>query len=1013
MTRIVDTEVLVIGGGATGTGVLRDLAMRGFCACLVEKRDLAHGTTGRYHGLLHSGGRYVVKDSQAARECFQENQILRQIMPTCIENTGGYFVTTPWDELEFGSKFLEGCKKAGIPVEKVAINHMLKEEPRLNPKITQCYRLPDATADSFKAAELNIESGRQHGANFLPYHEVVLLLQSGTRIIGARCHDLIKDEFIDIHADIVVNATGAWCGKIAKNVGINISIIPGKGTMIALNHRVVHTVINRCKMPSDGDILVPTHTVTIMGTTDVPVKNPDQFAIEPWEVHLLLDEGEKLIPGFVNMRMLRAWAGVRPLYQETEITNSREVTRAFVLLDHESRDNISGLVTITSGKWTTYRKMAEATVDLICLKLGTQRACRTHIEPLPGTTNKNFHYLGERLARIEKEQDFGSIICECELTSIADVKKAIVHGEAKTIDDIRRDVRLGMGPCQGGFCTYRVAGILHELRKTDVQETNIAIRDFLQERWKGLLPILWGQQLRQERLDELIYINVLDAGHLKGPKTSRLSPENYLAPEEHLGARKTLNGAHVSNSLTSGESTSDQIIGNSKSLSSQPDLHNVIVIGSGLSGLSTAWQASKNGKNVKILTKGWGSLFWSTGCMDLLGYFPVDNPLPVFSPLESINQLIIQNPGHPYATAGLATIVAALEDFQTVCAEFNYPMHGSIERNWILPSALGVMRPTCLAPDTMIAGDLSIIEPMLIVGFEQFKDFYPQLIADNLSAQGIPAKSMTLDLSDFINHRQVTGLLLARLFESKDYRIKFVEILKKKFQTDSDIPSRIGFPAVLGLENPLAVKAHLELLLNRAIFEIPTLPPSVPGIRLHRLLSKAVHSNAGEIFEGMQVISYKKEDSRIKTLLTEAASRRLAHHAQDFVLATGGILGGGLFANYDGSLVETIFNIPISFKADRTKWFDQNFLSNDAHPIFSNGIIVNEKFQPVKETGITHFDNLYTVGSSLSSSDYLREMSQAGVSLVTGYAVGKNLTSNLNSSLSLALMPNGNSKSNV
>src|SRR5512139_1117131 len=146
--RHSQTEVLVIAGGATGTGILRDVAMRGFKCVLVERRDLAYGTTGRYHGLLHSGGRYVVKDPQAAKECYQENVILRKIMPHCIEDTGGYFVSTPSDDPEYIYKFIEGCKSAGIPADVIPTQQMLKAEPLLNPKIFNCIQVPDAAADS-------------------------------------------------------------------------------------------------------------------------------------------------------------------------------------------------------------------------------------------------------------------------------------------------------------------------------------------------------------------------------------------------------------------------------------------------------------------------------------------------------------------------------------------------------------------------------------------------------------------------------------------------------------------------------------------------------------------------------------------------------------------------------------------------------------------------------------------------------------------------------------------------
>ena len=156
--RKVQTEVLVIGGGATGAGIVRDLAMRGFECILIEKRDLTHGTTGRYHGLLHSGGRYVVKDPDAAAECIRENGILRRIMPHSLEDTGGYFVSTPWDDPEYAESFSQGCDSAGIPCEEISIDRMLKEEPLLNPDINRCFRVPDAAADSFHATQINAES---------------------------------------------------------------------------------------------------------------------------------------------------------------------------------------------------------------------------------------------------------------------------------------------------------------------------------------------------------------------------------------------------------------------------------------------------------------------------------------------------------------------------------------------------------------------------------------------------------------------------------------------------------------------------------------------------------------------------------------------------------------------------------------------------------------------------------------------------------------------------------------
>lgn len=523
--RLLETEVLVIGGGATGTGVLRDLSMRGFDALLVERRDLSHGTSGRYHGLLHSGARYVVKDPVAAVECMQENRILREIMPHCIEDTSGFFVSTPWDDPAYIPDFVAGCRAAGIPCEEVSVAEALTEEPYLNPRIERCFRVPDAAADSFLAAEGNVASAREHGAQTLTYHRVDSLVMDGDRVAGARCHDLVNGSDVEIRAQMTVNASGAWAGRVAGTAGVRFEVLAGKGTMVALNHRIVNTVINRCKMPDDGDILVPIQTVAVMGTTDERVEDPDRFSIEPWEIRFILEEGEKLVPGLSKMRVLRAWAGVRPLFQESATGETRDVTRAHALLDHAERDGVGGFITITGGKWTTFRRMAEVCVDAVSRILGSDRPCQTHLEPLPDSrAQKQYHRLGARLAHIEDEEAFGSLVCECELATRSDVLSAIHEGDAKTIDDVRRDVRLGMGPCQGGWCVARVAGMLHEVRRPNVIESNAALRDFLQERWKGVAPVLWGDQLRQERLDALIYMSVLNVPSLPGPLASPLVP---------------------------------------------------------------------------------------------------------------------------------------------------------------------------------------------------------------------------------------------------------------------------------------------------------------------------------------------------------------------------------------------------------------------------------------------------------------------------------------------------------
>jgi glycerol-3-phosphate dehydrogenase len=544
--QTVTTDVLVIGGGATGAGCLRDLAMRGIRAILVEKGDLTHGTTGRYHGLLHSGGRYVVKDPQSAEECARENLVLRRIMPQCIEDTGGFFVATPWDDPAYGDRFLEGCRRAGVVCQEISVAEALRREPALNPRISRVFEVNDAAADSFLATDLNVDSARQYGGQAFPYHAVTDLIRVGDRVVGALVQDLSTGETKRIEAAFVLNAAGAWAGKIAAMAGVKVTVVPGKGVMIAMNHRMVDTVINRCKLPADGDIIVPAHTVAVIGTTDRSVPDPDVYGIDPDEVALMLEEGEKLVPGFSRYRALRAWAGVRPLYKDKDVADDRDISRTYKLLDHSTRDGVEGFVSIVGGKWTTYRLMAQEAVDELARKLGNTQPCRTHEEPLPGAVAGRFHWKGERLAHVEAEDSYGDLICECELVTRPQVVESIACGAAN-IDDIRRDTRLGMGPCQGGFCTYRAVALWEETRgqgaggrgrqgdgtwqaansgranlpspppshrspTVDLQALAVSgalLRHFLQERWKGLTAVLWGDQLRQARLDEIIFIDTL------------------------------------------------------------------------------------------------------------------------------------------------------------------------------------------------------------------------------------------------------------------------------------------------------------------------------------------------------------------------------------------------------------------------------------------------------------------------------------------------------------------------
>jgi glycerol-3-phosphate dehydrogenase len=297
----------------------------------------------------------------------------------------------------------------------------------------------------------------------------------------------------------------------------DVGVVPGKGIMIAMNHRLVNTVINRCTMPADGDILVPVRTVSIIGTTDIHSADPDEIPVTQAEVDQMLDDGERLVPGFRDARALRVWAGVRPLFQDAragEVADTRDVSRTHAVIDHRERDGVDGLLTMSGGKLTTLRLMAQDLVDAMCAQLGVERPCRTAAERPPGNEDGELYSIGSRLARREETLLEEQLICECELIGRRRLEDAMRRRGTTNLDDIRRTLRLGMGPCQGGFCIYRATGILHSTGRLDGEAATTSLRDFLQERWKGVWPILYGDQLRQARLDDWIFQGLLDVEHL-------------------------------------------------------------------------------------------------------------------------------------------------------------------------------------------------------------------------------------------------------------------------------------------------------------------------------------------------------------------------------------------------------------------------------------------------------------------------------------------------------------------
>ena len=522
-------DVIIIGGGATGAGIARDCSLRGIKALLLERSDISTGATGRNHGLLHSGARYAVTDHESAVECIRENMILRRIAAHCVEETDGLFITLPEDGLDYQARFVEACRKAGIRADVLDPEEARRLEPAANPALIGAVRVPDGAVDPFRLTSSNILDATAHGAEIRTYTEVRELIREQDRIVGVKAYDYRTHAELEFRAQVVVNAGGIWGHGIAAKAGITVNMLPAKGALLIFGHRVNRMVLNRCRKPADADILVPGDTISLIGTTSskIPYDQIDNMIITPDEVDLLLCEGEKLSPLLARTRILRAYAGVRPLVASDDDPSGRTVSRGIVLLDHATRDGMEGFITITGGKLMTYRLMAEWATDLICKKIGNDGKCRTAEIPLPGSTESREEVdrktrnkpIAQRRSSIARHGALAtridgtdsiknSLVCECEEVSIGEVEYALENLSVNNLVDLRRRTRVGMGTCQGELCACRAAGLMGRRDPVCARKAKADLVSFLNERWKGMAPIAWGDTLRESEYTTWVYESV-------------------------------------------------------------------------------------------------------------------------------------------------------------------------------------------------------------------------------------------------------------------------------------------------------------------------------------------------------------------------------------------------------------------------------------------------------------------------------------------------------------------------
>jgi glycerol-3-phosphate dehydrogenase len=505
----IETQVLIIGGGVTGTALARDLALRGIDCILVEKDDINAGASGRNHGLLHSGARYAAGDRPAAIECRAEGDVLKRMAAQTIEDTGGYFVAVQGDDERYIADFPSYCAQAGISARAVDVATARALEPALSERAIAVFEVADAAIDPFRLSLECMAHAQSLGARLMRRTRVVGFEREGRRIRAVRVSSLAGGAGQRIEAAQIVNAAGAWAREVALLAGASIAMTWSKGTLLVTHGRLASRVVNRLRLPRNADIMMPGGTVSIVGTTSTRVDTLDGIHPTTAEADLIVEEAARMLPALASMRYIRAYAGVRPLVGSAGVADGRAVSRGYALFDHEDH-GLDNLATITGGKLTTCRLMAERAADLVCRRLGVTRPCVTATTPLPVAAECAWTEPGRSprvWMRSEGLED--PLLCECEMVSRSAVDAIYAAlraaGDTPTLTDIGLRSRVGKGACQGAFCSVRTVAHLYQRGDFRVSRGLAEIRDFIGERWRGQHAVLWGEQLAQAELMEALH----------------------------------------------------------------------------------------------------------------------------------------------------------------------------------------------------------------------------------------------------------------------------------------------------------------------------------------------------------------------------------------------------------------------------------------------------------------------------------------------------------------------------
>ena len=403
--------------------------------------------------------------------------------------------------------------------------------------------------------------------------------------------------------------------------------------------------------------------------------------------------------------------------------------------------------------------------------------------------------------------------------------------------------------------------------------------------------------------------------------------------------------------------------------------YDAVVLGAGVAGLTAAARLAEGGARVCVLAKGVGSTHLAPGTVGVLGY----DPERVEKPADALPGFTAAHPDHPYALIGAEAVAPALEWFAErieAGPQPGYRYTRGLERNHFLPTAVGALRPSAVVPETMAAGDAQGRGPVCVVGLPVLRDFYASLCAGNLRRGGIDARAVELEVD--VGRVEANALGLARRFDDESFRAAFAARLALLLRPGE----RVALPAILGLRDPHGAWSDIERRLGGPVFEVPTLPPSVPGIRVYNALVAALRAAGGRLVVGAEALAVEREDERVTAVRAHTSGHDTVYGARWVVLATGGFTSGAITLSSDWQPRETILGLALrGMPAPGEPRFAADYFG--PQPMSGVGVAVDPGLLAEGT------ENVFVAGAALPGAVPWREGSGEGIALASGHFVAQ------------------------